>query len=182
MPASAVPRRPPPLAQRRLPAGRPLPRGCHPRQVPARQFPARRDRFLARLAEQHPAHRHRPLLQCDDLLLLRGHRPGQRRVLRRQPRVPRLQQLGARAPENRILGGRPGEIWRCHSAEAAPPGRPVSSTARPRVSRQRNGFTEILPPEQVMEPSGGRIYVGAVPRSTCGPTLPRLPEMEGKTS
>jgi len=95
----------------------------------ASRRPLTRIALLTRSAEQHPAQRHHPLLQRGQLLPLRGHRPRQSRVLRRQPRVLRLQQLRTRTPKRRLPRGSLGTSWRDHHAKAGPPPRSVFSTA-----------------------------------------------------
>ncbi len=145
MPAPAMPRRPRPLTP--APPARPA-AARSPAVIPAAARPPANSRPtgvtpLTRGAEQHPAQRHHPLLQRRQLLPLRGHRPGQRRVLRCQPRVLRRQPLRPLTPERRLRGGRPGTSRRDHRAKAAPPVQLVSSTAT-RVSRQRDGITEYL--------------------------------------
>lgn len=100
--------------------------------------------LLTRGAEQHPAQRHRPLLQHGHLLPLRFNRPGQRRVLRRQPRRLSLPELRAGTPQRHLIGGRPGASSRDHHAKAASPPQPVSSTTGAGVSRQRDGIAEYL--------------------------------------
>jgi len=151
MPAPPMPRRPRPLTPASFPgpaavtpaitpAARPVP-------VPAAGFRPAGVALLARGTEQHPAQRHHPLLQRGDLLPLHGHRPGQRRVLRRQPHVLRRQRPRPLTPEHRLISGGTGTNWRHHRAKTAPSPRSVSSTARTRVSRQPDGITEYLRPD-----------------------------------
>ena len=97
MPAPAMPRRPRPLP----PAPAPLPglAAITPAIIPAASFRPAGLTLLTRGTEQYPAQRHHPLLQRGDLLPLHGHRPGQRRVLRRQ-------RLRPPTPEHRLISGR----------------------------------------------------------------------------
>src|SRR5271157_6070839 len=107
MPTPAMPRRP-----------RPLPPA--PAIIPAAGFRPARVTLLTRGPEQDPAQRHHPLLQRGDLLPLHGHRPGQRRVLRRQPRILRRQRLRPPTPEHRLISGGTRANRRDHHAKTAP--------------------------------------------------------------
>ncbi len=137
MPAPPMPRRPRPLTP--APPARRAAVIIPAAARPAARRSLARTVLLARGAEQHPAQRHHPLLQHGDLLPLRGHRPGQRRVLRRQPRRLSFPELRPGTPQRRRIGGRPGASWRDHRAKAAPPPRFVSSTAAPRVASGISG-------------------------------------------
>ena len=98
------------------------------RPVPV-SFRLTRAVLLTRGAEQHPAQRDHPLPERFNLLPPGFRRPGQRRVLRRQPRCLSLPELRAATPQRRLIGGGPGTRWREHHANTAPPPQPVSSTA-----------------------------------------------------